>query len=86
LVVEVSDTTLFYDTTTKAELYATAGIEDYWVVDLENRQLLLFRDPVALPSGLGAPAYRTHLTLGPSDIVAPLHAPTALITVAAVLP
>ena len=29
LIVEVSDTTLFMDTTTKAELYATAGVEDY---------------------------------------------------------
>ena len=30
LVVEVADSTLSYDTTTKAELYATAGIAEYW--------------------------------------------------------
>src|SRR5262249_17557110 len=46
LIVEVSDATLFDDTTTKAEMYATAGVTDYWVLDVANRQLHVFRDPV----------------------------------------
>ncbi len=74
------------DTTTKAELYATAGVPDYWVIDLENRQLLIYRDPVALPAGLGATAYRTHLAFGPNDSVSPLAAPTASVKVADLLP
>jgi Uma2 family endonuclease len=86
LVVEVSDTTLFMDTTTKAELYATAGVRDYWVIDVEDRLLLVFRDPVPLPQGLGATAYRTHFTLGPTDHIAPLAAPGRSITVADMLP
>lgn len=86
LIVEVSDTTLFLDTTTKTELYATAGVQDYWVIDLENRQLLVFRDPVPLPAGLGATAYRTRLTFGPTDKVSPLAAPHATIAVADMLP
>jgi Uma2 family endonuclease len=86
LLVEVADATLFYDTTTKAELYATAGIADYWILDLTNRQLLVFRDPVSLPAGLGATAYNTHRTLGPTDSVSPLAAPTATIRVADLLP
>ena len=45
LVVEVTDTTPAHDTTTKAELYATAGVPEYWVIDLEHRQLIVFRDP-----------------------------------------
>ena len=38
LVLEVSDTTLALDLTTKAELYATAGVADYWVLDLTGRR------------------------------------------------
>lgn len=86
LVVEVSDTTLFMDTTTKAELYATAGVEDYWVIDVEKRVLLVFRDPVPLPTGLGATAYRTHFTLNPTDNISPLAAPNSSIQVADMLP
>jgi Uma2 family endonuclease len=86
LIVEVSDTTLFMDTTTNAELYATAGVKDYWVIDVENRVLLVFRDPVPLPTGLGATAYRTHFTLNPTDTISPLAAPNSSITVADMLP
>lgn len=86
LIVEVSDTTLFMDTTTKAELYATAGILDYWVLDLTDRRLLVFRDPEPLPEGLGATAYRTRLSFGPEESVAPLAAPTATVRVADLLP
>lgn len=80
LVVEVSDTT------EKAESYATAGIADYWVLDVIGRRLLVLRDPAALPAGLGATAYRTQLTLAPTDRVAPLAAPHASILVADLLP
>jgi Uma2 family endonuclease len=85
LVVEVSDTTLTMDTTMKAERYATAGVPDYWVLDLEGRQLIVFRDPQPLPAGLGATAYRTRLVFGPADTVSPLAAPTS-IRVADLLP
>src|SRR5262245_48032979 len=81
LIVEVSDTTLKVDTTEKAERYATAGVADYWVLDLTRRVLLVFRDPVPLPAGLGATAYRTQLTLNPTDRVSPLAAPSASILV-----
>jgi Uma2 family endonuclease len=86
LVMEVSDTTLDADTTETAELYATAGIADYWVLDLDGRRLLVFRDPVPLPAGLGATAYRTHLSFGPADAVSPLAHPAAVVRVADLLP
>jgi Uma2 family endonuclease len=86
LVVEVADTTLAADTTEKAEKYATAGIADYWVLDLNGRQLLVFRNPVPLPAGLGAIAYRDKTTLGPTDIVAPLAALNSPIRVSDLLP
>jgi Uma2 family endonuclease len=37
LVVEVSYTSLRYDLTTKAGLYARAGIAEYWVVNVNGR-------------------------------------------------
>ncbi|HET6575653.1 MAG TPA: Uma2 family endonuclease [Fimbriiglobus sp.] len=86
LIVEVTETSLFTDTTTKAELYATAGVPDYWVIDLENRRLLVYRDPEPLPAGLGATAYRNHLAFSPADSVSPLAAPHSSIAVADLLP
>ncbi|QEL15386.1 Uma2 family endonuclease [Limnoglobus roseus] len=86
MVVEVSNGTLGFDATTKAELYATAGVPDYWVIDLEGRQLLVYRDPALLPTGLGATAYRSHQVFGPDASVSPLAAPTAGIRVADLLP
>lgn len=84
LVVEVADTTLFYDTTTKAELYAATGIPEYWVLDLDARQLLVFRDPAPIPAG--GHAYRTRQALGAADSVSPLAVPSAAIRVADLLP
>ncbi len=86
LVVEVADSSLTIDTTRKAEQYATVGVPEYWVIDLVNRRLLVFRDPVPLPEGLGATAYRSHVTLNPDDTVAPLSAPAAAVRVADLLP
>lgn len=86
LIVEVADSSLDLDTTTKAELYATAGVPDYWVIDLASRKLLLFRDPVELPAGLGATAYRTRKPLLPDDDVSPLANPAAIVKVRELLP
>ena len=83
LIVEIADSSLFEDTTTKAEVYATGGILDYWVLDVENRMLLIFRDPAPLPEG--GLAYRTCLNLKETDSASPLALPTATIRVADLL-
>ncbi|VTS03032.1 Uncharacterized protein conserved in cyanobacteria OS=Rubidibacter lacunae KORDI 51-2 GN=KR51_00014660 PE=4 SV=1: Uma2 [Gemmata massiliana] len=72
LIVEVADATLSNDLTTKAELYATANVPEYWVLDVANRQL--FRNPAPLAAGLEATAYTSHTTLAPTDTVSPLAA------------
>lgn len=84
LIVEIADTTLTRDTTVKLELYASAAVGEYWVLDLTSRRLLVFRDPYPHPAG--GHTYRTHLTLGPSDTVTPLAAPHASVKVADLLP
>jgi Uma2 family endonuclease len=86
LVVEVSDSTLGYDTTTKAELYAAGGIADYWILDVANGLLHVYRDPVPQPDGLGADAYRIRCAYGPQDSVSPLAVPNASVKVAELLP
>jgi Uma2 family endonuclease len=45
LVVEVSDTTLTYDRDIKLPLYAEAGIPEVWIVNLEVRQVEVYRTP-----------------------------------------
>lgn len=85
LLVEVSDATLDYDLTTKAELYATAGVADYWVLDVNARVLHVFRDPQPNAS-LNVTTYQTHDVLNPADSVSPLAAPGASIRVADLLP
>jgi Uma2 family endonuclease len=45
LVAEISDSSLGFDLTTKAELYARAEIVEYWVVDVAAHRLIVHRDP-----------------------------------------
>jgi Uma2 family endonuclease len=44
LVVEVADSSLPRDRDLKARLYLLAGVPEVWVVDVEHRELLVFRD------------------------------------------
>lgn len=45
LVIEVADTSLKFDRTTKQRVYATAGIETYWIVDLASGKVDVFTQP-----------------------------------------
>lgn len=47
LLVEYSKLTVEKDTITKRQLYAEAGIPEYWVVNLRDRQVIIHRDPQA---------------------------------------
>jgi Uma2 family endonuclease len=79
LLVEVADSSFNFDTQEKRLLYARAGIRDYWVVDVNGRRLLVYRDPQAGD-------YASHQVLGPTDAVAPLAAPPTVVRVADLLP
>ncbi len=86
LLVEVSDSTLAYDRNHKAALYAAGGIADYWIINLVQRQLEVYRDPVADSTQLFGFRYNRRTILDPVDVVSPLAAPQASITVADLLP
>ncbi|MBI4572140.1 MAG: Uma2 family endonuclease [candidate division NC10 bacterium] len=49
LVVEVADTTLSHDRDQKGSLYARAGVADYWIVNLVDQVLEVYRDPGPSP-------------------------------------
>jgi Uma2 family endonuclease len=78
LVVEVADSSLNFDTNNKRLLYAKAGIREYWVVDINGRRLLVYRDPQAGD-------YATQQVLGPADAVSPLAVPAVGVRVASLL-
>jgi Uma2 family endonuclease len=46
LLVEVSDTTARYDRGIKLALYARHGVQEVWIVDLDNHMLCTYRNPV----------------------------------------
>lgn len=46
LLIEVAKTTLQSDRLTKALTYAKAKIPEYWVLDVQERQVHVFREPV----------------------------------------
>ncbi|MHB1424358.1 MAG: Uma2 family endonuclease [Gemmataceae bacterium] len=86
LVVEVSESTLSYDRYHKMSLYAAGGIADYWIVNLVQRQLEVYRDPVADSTQLFGFRYNSRAILDPTDKISPLALPQASITVADLLP
>lgn len=74
LIIEVSDSTLSYDREVKSRAYAKAGILDYWVLDLKNRQLHVYRDPMS-------DGYGQEVALGEAEMIAPLAFPTISVRV-----
>jgi Uma2 family endonuclease len=45
LIIEVADSSLEYDRGEKASLYAAAGIEDYWIVNIAGECVEVYRQP-----------------------------------------
>ena len=79
LIVEIADSSLGYDLGAKANLYASANIEDYWVLDIEHDQLIVHRDP---QNGV----YTTITTHAETELASPLAMPNATILVSDLLP
>jgi Uma2 family endonuclease len=75
LVVEVSDTSLGFDLTKKAALYARAGIVEYWVLDVAARRLVVHRGPAG-------GQYTAVAVYGEQETIAPVAAPSAEFRVA----
>ena len=74
LVIEVSDSSLSIDRGVKAALYAEAGIQDYWIVNIPGRCVEVRRDPQGS-------SYRDVTTFAPGSEVRPLILPEAVLAV-----
>jgi Uma2 family endonuclease len=53
LAIEVADSSLKIDKGVKVSLYARAGIREYWVVDLQDRTIEVYRKPVTMSGTYG---------------------------------
>ena len=86
LLVEIADTSLEYDRKTKGSLYAKAGILDYWIINLENHQLEVYRKPVIDLKQAYGYAYSEKAIFKVSDFITPLAMQQTVIAVAELLP
>ncbi|MGE0824961.1 MAG: Uma2 family endonuclease [Candidatus Binatia bacterium] len=86
LVVEIAQSTLPFDREEKASLYASASIPEYWIVNLIDCCLEVYREPIPIPGQPYGYGYRTRTQLFANDNASPLSAPHGAIHVAEVLP
>ena len=76
-VIEYANTSLEKDSTVKYHLYAEAGIPEYWLVNLQTGELIVYRQP----SGR---EYGSKMTLKEGDI-SPLAFPDLTIPITAII-
>ena len=86
LAVEVADSSLVGDRQIKGSLYARAGIADYWIVNLVDHAVEVYRDPVRDSTATYGWAYRSVSHHGPGASVSPLALSGAALAVADLLP
>ena len=79
LLVEISDTTLRRDKTTKAQLYAQSGVLEYWVANVAKREIIRHRKPKRT-------GYAEIVTLGPEEMLSPEGRPENSIRVGDLFP
>ena len=79
LVVEVADSSLRKDQKIKAGLYARAGIPEYWIVNVQDRSVEMYREP---RDG----QYATVESRGPGDVLSPIELGGVKVAVSDFLP
>ncbi len=84
LVIEVSDTTLEFDRTDKASLYARHSVSDYWIMNVPGRCVEVFRSPMGADNG--DPRYGDVRVYSATESISPLAAPQAVIPMRDLLP
>jgi Uma2 family endonuclease len=83
LVVEIADSSLRLDRAIKARIYAAAGIADYWIVNLRDRVVEVYREPIR---GARRARYAASHVARPNETIAPLAKPDAPVRVDDLLP
>ena len=86
LAVEVAESSLEFDRERKGSLYARAGIDDYWIVNLVDRVLEVYREPEPDASAVYGWRYRSVTVLTPPAVLVPLAFTSSQVAVADLLP
>lgn len=84
IVAEVSDSSLSLDRNIKTGLYAQRQIEEYWILNLKQRCLEVYRKPTE-DANLGF-IYSEQIIVGEEQSITPLAKPKSKIKVADMLP
>lgn len=79
LIVEIAESSLQIDRTVKGMLYAQAGIAEYWIVNLTDIQLEVYREP-------SETGYLVTHIYKSDDIIEPIFAPGSSIAIAEFMP
>ena len=75
LLVEIALTSLALDRGEKASIYARARVADYWIVNLVDNLLEVYREPQPDPDAPSGWRYASTTTLRRGDAVTPLALP-----------
>jgi Uma2 family endonuclease len=86
LTVEVAESSVSFDREHKGSLYARAGLQEYWIVNLVDRVLEIYRDPAPDAAAMYGWRYRSITTLTPPAVVAPLAFVASRIAVSDLFP
>src|SRR5207249_4713330 len=76
-ILEVADTSLAFDRTVKASLYARAGIADYWVLNVSDETLEIHRTPERSTDAPRGWRYATSSGMAPATALRRWHDQTA---------
>ncbi len=82
LVIGVADSSVELDHEA-ADDYAAAGVPDYWIVNVRNRQVEVYRDPRPDPASPTGHRYASRRVYAVGESLAPLARPDAAVAVAA---
>ena len=86
VMVEVADSSLGFDRRDKAGIYARAGVPDYWVLNLIDDVLEVYREPIQSSSTPSGWKYRSVKLLRRDATVSPLAAARRRVRIADLLP
>jgi Uma2 family endonuclease len=85
LLIEVSDSSLELDQQ-MAEDYAASHVQEYWIINVRDRNIEVYRDAISDPSSATGFSYASHRVLAETEAVAPLFKPGVSVVVADFLP
>jgi Uma2 family endonuclease len=85
VVIEVADSSLAHDRR-KADIYASRGVPDYWILNLRERKLEVYRSPEPFGDSPFGHRYASRVILASDQSIEPLRIPIPAIFVQRLLP